>query len=174
MRSKTMQGADLGLFHLLKRRPGPFAYLFSWEMVPGQEGGDHVIILLGQAKELQPEPLLHFSCGFVSEGESHDLRNSQRIRFSQQKVEDTVDEDRGLARPGSRDYHDIAVPGSFRQEPILGVCERQYITHHLLSAFSTGVKLGLGETDKSATRPWHRGAGRRLKIHSSRNSHREE
>ena len=143
-------------------------------MVPGPENGDHVIGLLGQAKELRAEPLLHFSRGFVREGECHDLRDGQGVWLSQEEVEDAVDEDCGLAGPGSRDYHNIAVPGGFCQEPILGVRERQYITHQLLSVFSTGVKLEPGAIDKSATRPWRRGTGKRQKIRSSRNSHREE
>ena len=174
VRSKTMQGADLGFFHLLKRRPGPFAYLFSREMITGTKDVDLLISLLGQAKELCAEPLLHFSGGFVGESEGHDLRDGQVVWLSHEEVEDTIDKDRGLAGPGSRDHHDIAVPGCLRQEPILGVRECQSITHRLLSVFSTGVRLGPEETGKSATRPCHRGVGRRRKIRSSRNSHREE
>ena len=94
-------------------------------MVTGLEDGDHVIGLLGQTKELRAEPLLHFSCGFVGEGEGHDLCDGQGIWLSQEEVEDAIDEDRGLAGPGSRNHHDIAVPGGFRQEPILGVRECQ-------------------------------------------------
>src|SRR6267378_5596537 len=105
-------------------------------MVTSSEGSDHVIGLLGQTKELRAEPLLHFSGGFVGEGESHDLRDGQGVWLSQKEVENTIDEDRGLAGPGSRNHHDIAVPGGFRQEPILGVRECEYITHQLLSVFS--------------------------------------
>ncbi len=94
-------------------------------MVTGSEDGEHVIGLLGQTKELRAEPLLHFSCGFVGEGEGHDLRNGQGIRLSQEEVEDAIDEDRGLTSPGSRNHHDITVPGGLRQEPILGVSECQ-------------------------------------------------
>jgi len=121
MRGKTMQGADLGFFHLLKRRPRPFDYLFSRNMVPGLEGDDHVVGLLGQTKELHAKPLLHFSCGFVGESERHDLCDGQRVWLSQDEIEDAVDENRGLAGPGSRNHHDIAVPGGFRQHPILRV-----------------------------------------------------
>ncbi len=143
-------------------------------MVAGPEGGDHVIGLLGQAKELCAEPLLHFGCGFIGEGEGHDLCDGQGVRLSQEEVEDAIDEDRGLASPGSRNHYDIAVPGRLRQEPILGIRECQYVTHRLLSVSSTGVRLGPGAICKSATRPWRRGVGRRQKIRSSRNSHREE
>ena len=143
-------------------------------MITGPEGGYHVICLLGQAKELRAKPLLHFTCGFVGEGEGHDLRDGQGVRLPHEEIEDAIDEDRGLASPGPRDHHDIAVQDCLRQEPILGVRDCQYITHRGLSVFSTGVRLGPGETGKSATRPWHRGVGRRQKIRSSRNSHREE
>ena len=143
-------------------------------MVSGPEDGNHVIGLLSQAKKLGAEPLLHFSCGFVGEGECHDLRDGQGVWLSQEEVEDAVDEDRSLAGPGSRDHHDITVPGGFRQNPILRVCKYQKFTHRLPFAFSTCVRLGPGAIDKNATRPCCRGVGRRLKIHSSRNSHREE
>ena len=43
MRGKTMQGADLGFFHLLKGRLRSFADLFSREMVSGPESGDQVL-----------------------------------------------------------------------------------------------------------------------------------
>ena len=126
------------------------------------------------AKELHPEPLLHFGCGFVGEGESHDLRDGQWVWLSQEEVEDTIDEDRGLAGPSSRNHHDIAVPGCLSQEPILGVRKYQHITHRVLSAFLAGVTLVPGETGMSATRPWHRGVGTHRRMRSSRNSRREE
>ena len=92
-------------------------------MVTGSESGDQVIGLLGQAKELRAKPLLHFSGGFVGKGEGHDLRDGQGAWLSQEEVEDAIDQDRGLTGPGSRDHHDIAVPGCLSQEPILGICE---------------------------------------------------
>jgi hypothetical protein len=125
VRGKTMQGPNLGLLQLFKRRPGPFAYLLSREMVTGPEDGEHVIGLLGQTKELCAESLLHFSCSFVGEGEGHDLCDGQGVWLSQEEVKDTIDEDRGLTSPGSRNHHDITVPGGLRQEPILGVSECQ-------------------------------------------------
>ena len=80
-------------------------------------------------EELRAKPLLHFSCGFIGEGKGHDFRDGQGIWLSQEEVEDAIDEDRGLAGPGSRDHHDIAVPGCLRQEPILRVRECQQLTH---------------------------------------------
>lgn len=111
MCGKTMQGANLGFFHLPKGNPRSFADLVSREMVSGSERGDQVIRLLGEAKELRVKPLLHFCRGFVGEGEGHDFRNGQGVRFSQEEVQDTIDEDRGFAGPGSCNYHDIAIPG---------------------------------------------------------------
>ena len=107
MRGKTMQGTDLGLFHLLKCRPGPFAHLFSREVITGTKDCDQVIVLLGQMKELRAKPLLHFSGGFVGEGERHDLRDDQWVRLSQEEVEDAIDEDRGLASPGSCNHRSM-------------------------------------------------------------------
>ncbi len=115
MCGKTMQGTDLGFFHLLKGLAGAFADLLCREMVSGPEGVDQVIGLLGQTKQLNAKPLLHFSGGFIGEGEGHDLRDGQGVRLSQEKVQDTIDEDRGFAGPGSRDHHDVAVPGGLCQ-----------------------------------------------------------
>ena len=83
---KTMQGANLGFFHLPKGSPRSFADLVSREMVSGSERGDQVIRLLGQTKELRVKPLLHFSRGFVGKGEGHDFRDSQGIWFSEEEV----------------------------------------------------------------------------------------
>ena len=174
VRGKTMQGADLGFFYLPKGHPGPFADLFSREMVPGPKGSDQVIILLGQAKELHPKPLFHFRCRFVCERECDNLRDGQWVRLSHEEVEDAIDKDRGLAGPGSCDHHDIAVPGCLCQEPIPGIRECEQLTHRLLSAFSGGVRLGPEAIDTSATKPWRRGGDRRRRIRNSRNSHREE
>src|SRR6267143_487278 len=140
-------------------------------MVTGPEDGDHVISLLGQTKELRAEPLFYFSCGFVGEGEGHNLCDGQGVWLSQEEVEDAIDEDRGLAGPGSRNYHDITVPGGLRQEPTLGVSECQYITHHLLSAFSTGVRLGpgaIGKNKKLSARDTLGQCGERLSDHVTR------
>ncbi len=172
--SKTVQRADLSLFHLLKCHLGPFAYLFSGKMVTGTNDRDCIIGLIGEMKELRAKPLLHFSRGFVGEGEGHDLRDGQGVRLSHEEVKNPIDQDRGLAGPGSRNHHDIAVPGCLRQEPILGVRQYQRITHRVLSAFLAGVILVPGETGTSATRPWHRGVGTHRSIRSSRNSRREE
>ena len=143
-------------------------------MVTGPESGDQVIGLLGQAKELRAEPLLHFCCGFIGEREGHNLRHGQGVWLSQEEVEDSIDQDRSLAGPGSRHYHNITVPEGLRQEAILGVCECECLTHRVLSAFSTCVRLGPGAIDRSATKPSHPDVGRRRKTRSSRNSHREE
>ena len=102
-------------------------------MVTGPENGDHVIGLLSQTKELRAKPLLHFSGGFVGEGQGHDLRDGQRVRFSQEEVKDAIDEDRGLASPGSCNHHDIAVPGGFCQEADPG--SLQVSVHHSSCTF---------------------------------------
>ena len=49
-----------GLFLAAQRLPRSLANLFSREMVSGPESGDHVLLLLGQAEELHPQPLVSF------------------------------------------------------------------------------------------------------------------
>ena len=105
-------------------------------MVSGSKSIDQVLILLGQAKELHSQPLLHFRCRFVCEREGDDLRDGQWARLSHEEVEDTIDKDRGLACPGSCDHHDIAIPGCLCLEPILGIRERQKLSHRRPSVFS--------------------------------------
>ena len=98
-------------------------------MIPSPECRNQFIGLLGQTKELRPEPLLHFSCGFVREGKSHDLRDGQGTGLSQEEIKDAIDKNRGLAGPGSRDHHHIAVPGRLCQEPIPRVRKCKQLTH---------------------------------------------
>ena len=139
-------------------------------MIPGTKDRDHVIGLLGQTKKLRPESLLHFSGGFVGEGQGYNLRDRQGVWLSQEEIEDTIDENGGLAGAGSRDYHDIAIPGCLGQKPSPGIYKRRCITHRVLSVFSGGVILGPVATDRNATMPWHRGVGRQRKIRSARNN----
>jgi hypothetical protein len=80
-------------------------------MVTRSEGGDQLIGLLGQGKELSAKALFHFSGGFIGKGEGHNFRDGQRIWFSQKEVQNSIDEYRGLAGSGSCYHHDIAVPG---------------------------------------------------------------
>src|ERR1043166_8220671 len=174
VRGKTMQSADLGLFHLLKRHPSTFAYFFRREVIPSTKESDQIISLLGHAKELCAKPQLHLSGGFVGEGEGYDLGDGQRVGLSHEKIQYAVDQDCGLAGSGSGDHDDIAVPCGLRQEPILRVRKYQHVTHRVFSAFLTVVTLEPWETGRSATKPWHRGVCRHRKTRSSRNSHREE
>lgn len=122
-------GYRSGLFQSAQAQPGPFADLLSREMIASPEDGDEIIGLLCQTKELLAQPLLHFSRSLVREGQGHNLRDGQGAWFSEKKVEDAIDKNRGLAGPGSRHHHDIAVPGCLCQEPALGVRECQEITH---------------------------------------------
>src|SRR4029078_13725464 len=121
--SKTVQRADLGLFHLLKCHLGPFAYLFSGKMVTSTEDRDRIIGLIGEMKELRAKPLLHFSRGFVGEGEGHDLRDGQGVRLSHEEVKKAIVQERGRAGRVSRNHDVMAVPSCLRQEPILEVCQ---------------------------------------------------
>ncbi|MCG3768404.1 MAG: hypothetical protein JW394_0510 [Nitrospira sp.] len=123
VRGKTMEGADLGFLHLRQRCCHSFAHLLSGKVVAGPENLAQFIIMIGQAKELRPQPLLHLSGSLISKGEGHDLRDRQGTRLPQEEIENAIDQDRGLAGSGSCHHDDIAIPSGLGQEPVLGVCE---------------------------------------------------
>lgn len=153
MRSETMQGTNLSFFHLLKGSLRSIHNLIGREMIAGPEGCDHVFRSLGQLKKLRAKPLLHFGGSFIRKSEGHDFCDGDGSRLSHEEIEDTIDENRGLAGSGSCDYDDIAIAGCLCQESILRVRECELITHRVLSVFSSGARLGLAAIDTSATRP---------------------
>ncbi len=168
MGGKTMQCADLRLFNITKRGFGTGYDFVGGPTVPRTQvrdghrsaAGRRIVATFESHQRSQPlaQPEFHFRGRFIGERQRHDAREVQRVRPAHQKVQEPVDEQRGLAGSRSGDHDDVTVECRRRGFPRRLIRYLHLFSHAPPSASAPRVRFWLAKIGTPAT-SWADGHG---------------